>query len=82
MTNETTPRLLYGISRTAEMLDSGRTAVYGLINRGELTMVKVGRRSMITAESLGDYVQRLTSAAGQAEPHDDDCDDATASVRR
>ena len=67
MANDTEPRLLYGIRRTAEMLDCGRTAVYGLVRRGDLTMVKVGRRSLITAASLGAYVKGLTAAAS----HDD-----------
>jgi excisionase family DNA binding protein len=38
----------------------GRTTVYELIKRGELTQVHVGRRSFLTAKSLAAYVDRLS----------------------
>ena len=41
----------------------GRTTVYELIKRGELTQVHVGRRSFLTAKSLEAYVDRLSEAA-------------------
>jgi excisionase family DNA binding protein len=41
----------------------GRTTLYELIKRGELTQVHVGRRGFITAESLAAYVDRLKEAA-------------------
>lgn len=41
----------------------GRTTVYDLIKRGELTQVHVGRRSFLTAKSLEAYVDRLSEAA-------------------
>jgi excisionase family DNA binding protein len=40
----------------------GRTTVYELIKRGELTQVHVGRRSFLTAKSLAAYVDRLSDA--------------------
>jgi len=41
----------------------GRTTVYELIKRGELTQVHVGRRAFITAKSIEAYVDRLSEAA-------------------
>jgi excisionase family DNA binding protein len=41
----------------------GRTTVYELIKRGELTQVHIGRRGFITAKSLAAYVDRLSAAA-------------------
>jgi predicted DNA-binding transcriptional regulator AlpA len=41
----------------------GRTTVYELIKRGELTQVHIGRRGFITTESLAAYVNRLSEAA-------------------
>jgi excisionase family DNA binding protein len=41
----------------------GRTTVYDLIKRGELTQVHIGRRGFITAKSLEAYVDRLSAAA-------------------
>ena len=36
-----------------------RTTVYKLVNDGELELVKIGRRSFITGQSLTAYVERL-----------------------
>jgi hypothetical protein len=41
----------------------GHTTMYGLIKRGEVVKVNIGRRSFITAESLARYVDRLSEAA-------------------
>jgi excisionase family DNA binding protein len=41
----------------------GRTTLYELIKRGELTQVHVGRRSFLTAKSLSAYVDRLSDAS-------------------
>ena len=41
----------------------GRTTLYELIKRGELTQVHIGRRGFITADSLEHYVTRLARAS-------------------
>jgi predicted DNA-binding transcriptional regulator AlpA len=41
----------------------GHTTIYDLINRGELVKVNIGRRGLITSESLAAYVDRLSAAA-------------------
>lgn len=41
----------------------GRTTIYALIKRGELTQVHVGRRTFLTTESLTCYVDRLSETA-------------------
>lgn len=41
----------------------GRSTLYGLVNRGHITKVNVGRRGFITAESLDAYVASLTEEA-------------------
>jgi excisionase family DNA binding protein len=65
-------RILYPLLETADMLGVARTSIYTLVNGGHLTMVKVGRRSLITAESIARYVESLTSAAGSAAEGRDD----------
>lgn len=55
-------RLLVEISAASDVLGVGRSTVYVLISRGELRTVKIGRRSLITAESLRAFVDRLTGA--------------------
>lgn len=41
----------------------GRTKLYELIKDGELTTVKIGRRSFITRRSIEAYVDRLAEAS-------------------
>ena len=53
--------LLYTPAETAELLRVCRTTVYGLIRDGELRSVKIGRRRLIPAEGLADYIASLTS---------------------
>ncbi|MCF6391042.1 helix-turn-helix domain-containing protein [Mycobacterium sp. MBM] len=43
--------------------DIGRTTLYEMIARGDIVKVNIGRRGFITAESLGEYVDRLTASA-------------------
>lgn len=58
-----TSRRLYSINETADQLSIGRAKLYTLIAGGELDVVKIGRRSLVTAESLDAYVKRLTGQA-------------------
>jgi excisionase family DNA binding protein len=56
-------RLLWSIPEAQYVLNVGRTTVYELVAEGELVLVKIGRRSFITRESVDAYVERLTEAA-------------------
>lgn len=47
----------------AELGGISRTTVYELIGNGELTKVNIGRRSLVTEESLTAYLTRLSAAA-------------------
>jgi excisionase family DNA binding protein len=58
----TDSRLLYTPEHAAAQLDIGRTHIYGLIARGELRSVKVGRNRRIPAAALEEYVQKLVAA--------------------
>ena len=60
---ETTTPLLHTIEQTRELLACGRNTVYNLVNKNELTMIKIGRRSLITGESIREYVDRRVVAA-------------------
>ena len=52
-------RILLDYMEAADQLSVGRTTIYGLIERGELKTVKIGRRALVTRESLEAYVARL-----------------------
>ncbi len=57
---------LLTIAQVQGIIPLGRTSIYSLINRGELTRVHFGRKPFVTAESVQAYVDRLTAdrAAG------------------
>ena len=51
-------RLAYSINETARTLSLGRTSIYAMIADGRLEAFKLGRRTLIKAES----VKRLVSS--------------------
>ena len=57
-------RRLYSIPETGRRLgDIGRSKVYSLVNEKRLRLVKLGRRSAITEESLDAEIGRLIAEA-------------------
>lgn len=59
--------LIVSMASAEKVLGIGTTLLYALVNRGELTRVKIGRRSFITRKSLDDYFDRLIAPASAAE---------------
>lgn len=56
---------LIPIPETRELLGGiGQTTVYELVKRGEIVKVNIGRRGFITSESLGAYMDRLSTPSG------------------
>lgn len=53
---------LYTMVDAAKMLGVGRTTIYDLADRGEVEVVHIGRRALVTRESLADFVTRLRAA--------------------
>lgn len=47
-----TERLAYSINETANTLSLGRTSIYSLINEGKLEAFKLGRRTLVKADSI------------------------------
>lgn len=47
------------IPRAAEILGVGRSTVYSLISAGDLKRVRIGRRALITGESLRSFQDRI-----------------------
>jgi excisionase family DNA binding protein len=56
--SSTSGPLLHSINDTKSLLNCGRNTVYNLVNRKQLTLIKMGRRSLITDESIREYVNR------------------------
>ena len=45
-------RLAYSINETAHILSIGRTSIYAMIADGRLEAFKLGRRTLIRADSI------------------------------
>jgi len=60
---KTNTPLLHTIEQTRGLLACGRNTVYNLVKRNELTMIKMGRRSLITDESIREYVNKKVQEA-------------------
>ena len=57
-------RRLYSIPETGRRLgDIGRSKVYSLVNAKRLKLVKIGRRSAITEESVDAEIARVITEA-------------------
>lgn len=54
---------LVSVVDTARQLGVGRTTVYGEIDSGRLTRVKIGSRALITQESIDRYISALVAEA-------------------
>ena len=53
-------RLAYSINETARILSLGRTSIYAMIADGRLVAFKLGRRTLIKADSI----QQLLAGQG------------------
>jgi excisionase family DNA binding protein len=51
-------RLAYSINDTAKALSLGRTSIYAMIADGRLEAFKIGRRTLIRAESIARLIEK------------------------
>lgn len=56
-------RRLYSIEDTAKQLSLGKSKVESLVRDGQIETVKIGRRRLVPAEAIDDYVERLKAAS-------------------
>ena len=59
-------RTLYAVPETCQRLSIGRSTLYELIADGQITAVKIGRRTLIPHEELERYVASLPGMSGKA----------------
>jgi excisionase family DNA binding protein len=55
-------RVLVTIDEAAAALGVGRSTVYKLMNGGDLVPAKIGRRSLVTADSVRAYAAKVSGA--------------------
>ena len=58
-----TDKLLYAIPEAAEKLSISTRVLERLIADGEVETTKIGRRRLVPAEALADYVKRIKAAS-------------------
>jgi len=56
--NTTTTQLAYGIEQAAELIGKSRSAMFVAVAGGEIQSYKDGRRRMVSARALAEYVAR------------------------
>jgi excisionase family DNA binding protein len=59
--------LLFNVRDAARLLGLGRSKFYELLSTGEVRTVRVGRRRLVPADALTEYVARLTADHGDVE---------------
>ncbi len=56
-------KALYTVEEAAALLSIGRSTLFTLFKTGRILPVKVGKRTLVTPESIERYVERLTTEA-------------------
>lgn len=59
----TVPRTAYSLNEAAQSLGLSRRALYGLMDRGQLTTVKLGKRRLVPVAELERLVSTQTQGA-------------------
>lgn len=57
------PVLFYGIPDVARSLNLGMTSVWALVRDKELSVVRIGRRTLVPATALAEFANRLMAKA-------------------
>jgi excisionase family DNA binding protein len=55
------PDRLLSVDEAATMLGIGRSALYGELGAGRLASLKIGRRRVVSASAVRDFIDRATS---------------------
>jgi excisionase family DNA binding protein len=66
MDNHNLNPLLVGIPEAARLIGLGRSKLYQILNDGEISLIKLGGRSLISVDELRSYVaDKLAKAAAR-----------------
>ena len=56
---ESKPKLTYNLRELTEATGLGRTTLCGLMKTGAIARIKVGSRTLVTAQSVEELIKRL-----------------------
>jgi hypothetical protein len=56
-------RACYSVNQTLNILSIGRTSLYALVKRGDLTPLKICKKTLFTAENISALLNRLRDVA-------------------
>lgn len=60
-------RAAYTVQEARQMLGGiSQATFYGLVNRGELRTFRIGRRRLVSADAIADYIKGAERKAGAA----------------
>lgn len=59
----TTAAQLHKLDAAGQRLGVGRTALYGLINSGQLRSVKIGRSRLVPESAIVEFISRIEADA-------------------
>ncbi len=66
--DQSTERLAYSVGDLSEAAQIGRTKAFAEIASGRLRARKIGRRTIVLAEDLADYLAALPEASASEGP--------------
>jgi excisionase family DNA binding protein len=67
--NHNLRKAAYTVDEVAEILSLGRNLVFDLLNSGDLKRVRVGRRTIIPAESIISFLDKKCAEEAPANPY-------------
>ena len=66
--NNAPPRMSFTIDEALAATGLNRSALYGLLNRNEIRSFKVGKRRMVSARALGEFIEKKEKECGSGLP--------------
>jgi excisionase family DNA binding protein len=57
-------RVSYSVEEAAKMLGIGRTIMFAIIKRGDIRIVKIGRRTLVPANEIAAFLDRNAMLKG------------------
>lgn len=55
--------ILCSVNEAAQMLGIGRTKIYDMLSKGDLTLMQIGTRRLVKIDSIKALIERATGGA-------------------